>query len=135
MTSRLFVYGTLRAACPRGPVAAKLHQVARHLGAARYQGRLYRVVWYPGIVPSTDPRDQVLGDLYELPEDPALWAELDAYEGIAPGKPEPQEYSRDLTQVQLADGGHSAAWIYRYQWPLDEALRIDSGDWCAAIPK
>ena len=36
------------------------------IGDANYQGRLYWIGYYPGVVPSDDPADVVRGEVYRL---------------------------------------------------------------------
>ena len=62
----MFVYGgTLQR-----KVGSRMHRLlARHgdlIGDATYQGRLYRIGYYPGGVPSDDPVDVVRGEVYRL---------------------------------------------------------------------
>lgn len=125
MTERLFVYGTLRRGS-RHPWAAKLAASATCLGEARYNGRLYRITHYPGVVPSTQPDELVYGDVFEL-RDPEILAALDAYEGCSPDDAEPTQYLRKLQQMTLADGAVVEAWMYVYNWPLENRERIKSG--------
>ncbi len=116
---RIFVYGTLR----RGGSAASLLRGARPLGAARFQGRLYDLGDYPGVVASEDPADVVHGDLFALPADEAeaLLARLDRYEG--------PEYRRVQLRVERADGEHCEAWLYLYSPDPGGLHRIESGDY------
>ncbi len=61
----LFVYGTLR----RDVVGEMYRLLARYsdfVGEATYQGKLYKVTHYPGVVPSNDPADLVQGEVYRI---------------------------------------------------------------------
>lgn len=125
MTERLFVYGTLRRGS-RHPLAGQLAAKARHLGEARYNGRLYRITHYPGVVPSSTPDEWVFGDLFEL-TDPDLLVALDRYEGCGPTDPQPTQYVRQLQTVALPDGTTAETWMYVYNRPVETRERIKSG--------
>ena len=51
MNPHLFVYGSLVAAAAH-PKGARLRQEALFLGPATIAGRLYRVTWFPAILPA-----------------------------------------------------------------------------------
>lgn len=125
MTERLFVYGTLRRGS-RHPLAGQLAAKGKHVGEARYNGRLYRITHYPGAVASSSPDDWVFGDLFDLRDVEFLTA-LDRYEGCGPDDPEPTQYLRLLQSVVLADGTTSEAWMYVYNRPIEGRERIKSG--------
>ncbi len=125
----LFVYGTLRREA-RHPMHAVLTAGADFVDDAVYQGTLYLVRHYPGVVPSSDPADAVRGEVYLL-RDADLLERLDAYEGIGPDALEPHEYVRTLQTVRLASGEAVEAWVYLYNWPVDKLVRLASGDFLA----
>jgi gamma-glutamylcyclotransferase (GGCT)/AIG2-like uncharacterized protein YtfP len=125
MTDRLFVYGTLMRGSSHA-LARELKQHATYEGPARYNGRLYRVTHYPGIVSSSAPGEWVFGDVYTL-RDRELLADLDRYEGCGPDDPAPTQYVRLLQPVTLSAGPQVEAWIYIYNRPVDQLKRIVSG--------
>lgn len=125
MTERLFVYGTLRRGS-RHPLAGKLAASASFVGEARYNGRLYRITHYPGVVPSTLPDEWVFGDVFELRDADILTA-LDRYEGCGPDDADPTQYVRRIQNMTLSDGAAVDAWTYVYNWPLENRQRIKSG--------
>jgi gamma-glutamylcyclotransferase (GGCT)/AIG2-like uncharacterized protein YtfP len=122
MSMRLFVYGTLRAG-EENPFAALLRRSAVLLGRATIQGRLYAFGWHPSLVPSDDPADRVVGDVFEIRESEAesLIATLDEYEG--PGFP------RRQVEARLEDGRVVACWAYFYAGSVEGRERIASGEW------
>jgi gamma-glutamylcyclotransferase (GGCT)/AIG2-like uncharacterized protein YtfP len=65
----------------------------------------------------------------ELPEDASVLHALDAYEGYDPASPETSEYTRDLQQVEMADGTTLECWFYRYNWKPDASRAIANGIW------
>src|SRR5437867_9022844 len=80
MSTLLFVYGTLKRRS-RHPMARRLAQSARHVGAARIAGRLYDLGRFPGLKEPRSADDWVQGDVYDLGENAAsVLREMDAYE-------------------------------------------------------
>lgn len=124
----LFVYGTLR----RGANVAQsiwLGETARYKGPATLAGRLANLGNYPGLLPAMDPTQRVIGELYELPDDPAVLEQLDRYEGCHPDDPEPHEYCRIVCTATDEDGVRVWCWTYLYQGPSDELEILPNGDW------
>ena len=129
-TEHLFVYGTLMKAAGH-PMAAHLARHGRYIGPATFNGRLYRLASYPGVVASDDGADVVHGELYELEDAAALFAFLDVYEGCSQDDPQPHEYARVQCSVS-AGAKHAKAWIYLYNRPVEKLTRIASGRFLAA---
>lgn len=124
----IFTYGTLRPGLGERAEAQEFRTAAHLLGPATFQGALYAIDWYPGVVESTDPTSVVTGDLFEIGSHPGFFDKLDTYEGCAPPWPEPYEYIRTIRDVRF-DGQMIPAWIYLFNWTLtDQHLRIKSGD-------
>ena len=123
----LFVYGTLMKT-----VGGRMHDLlarhARYVGEAVFQGRLYLVSTYPGVIRSPDVRDQVRGEVYRLLAPERIFPRLDEYEGCSPDCPQPALYRRCEEKVRLVSGEDISAWIYLYNHPVDEDQRIASGD-------
>jgi gamma-glutamylcyclotransferase (GGCT)/AIG2-like uncharacterized protein YtfP len=131
MSDHLFVFGTLLSGYDH-PMARRLSREAELIGPACCNGLLYLVKHYPGMVLSTDPQDQVFGELYRMHDSKALLRVLDDYEGCGPGAAEPTEYVRRLITVSLAAGTplqatSVQAWTYIYNWPVTHLPRIASG--------
>lgn len=114
----LFAYGTLRQQA-EGEIPRWLTRYADLVGEATYQGKLYRIADYPGVVPSEDPAHLVWGELYRLRDAGLLLSRLDRYEECGPGFPQPTEYVREVRQVQLRNGPVIPAWVYLYNRPTD----------------
>jgi gamma-glutamylcyclotransferase (GGCT)/AIG2-like uncharacterized protein YtfP len=121
LLDRLFVYGTLRPGSDNEH-ATRLAQSARHIGAARIRGQLFRVLHYPALGPPQSEQDWVAGDVFEGITNHLL-LQLDAYEG--------EEYIRHVAEITLDDGRTLAAYVYLYTLPVGRLIRIDSGDWNA----
>lgn len=126
----LAVYGTLRPG-GRAYAAFGLAHRTRHLGPCCIPGRIVDLGGYPGLLPAQgqDASSGVAADLLEL-LDPALWDELDAYEG--------PDYVR--AAVRLLDPDRDAqVWLWRHDaagaapvpdndWTKRQSLEIDSAD-------
>ena len=123
------VYGTLR---PGGRAYAAFHlaERTRFLGPCRIAGRIVDLGGYPGLLPPSEKSStQVAADLLEV-LDPALWSELDHYEG--------PDYARET--VRLAEPDCMAnVWIWRHDagdappvpdndWTLRQSEEIDPAD-------
>ncbi|MEA2830003.1 MAG: hypothetical protein QOF22_751, partial [Bradyrhizobium sp.] len=105
MQDHLFVYGTLMRGFDH-PMARLLSGSADFIGAARCQGRLYRVKHYPGMVLSEHPDEVVFGELYRLRAPKELLGEFDMYEACGEGFAAPTEYLRRMLSVTR--DGHAA---------------------------
>ena len=114
----IFVYGTLKR-----QTNSEMHHVlakyAQFVGEAVYRGKLYKIDYYPGVVPSDDPNDAVQGEVYLLYQTKVALALLDQYEGVGTGFPEPNEYIRDQQTVLLNDRRTVSAWVYIYNHPTE----------------
>lgn len=125
MPDYLFVYGTLRRRS-RHPMARKLAESARHVGAASIAGRLYDLGRFPGLKPPQFSADRVQGDVYDLGDNAhETLRAMDAYENAE--SPPPTPYERALADVLLNDGQRMKAWVYWYRGPVREDQLIASG--------
>ncbi len=123
----LFVYGTLR----RDSNSEMYRLLARYgqfVGDATYRGKLYMVDYYPGLVPSDNPRDAVFGEVYKLSCPDLVLSRLDDYEKCGPKVSEPTEYVRRKQYVKLKSGEAIRAWIYIFERPTAGLQLIESGD-------
>jgi len=127
----LFVYGTLR----RDARCKMSHMLARcsdFIGEATYQAKLYRVTYYPCVVPSKDPAYRVQGEVYRLRNPALLLPLLDEYEECGLGFREPTEYVRLSQEIQLRTGQTLSIWVYIYNRPVRGFEPIPSGSFSAA---
>lgn len=126
--NRLFVYGTLRSSCNH-PMHRKLLRNASLLGNASLSGRLYDLGNYPGLIPGSNARYTVQGELYQLVNPGLLLATLDRYEGCHSRASGPPEYRREILEVNDHSGESCMAWVYVYNWPVKKQQLIRSGDY------
>lgn len=128
MTDLLFVYGTLRSGNPNA-MADFLSVNAAFVCQAWYQGKMYMIREYPGVIGSDQAGDRVLGEVYRLRDAQSVLAHLDAYEECSAHHASPTEYQRVETYVQTLDGEKlESVWIYLYQWSLQGKALIEGGD-------
>lgn len=133
MTHPLFLYGTLLPDLVRGAIGQTVAQLAP-LGAATVPGRLYDLGPYPGAV--LEPADDVIvGNLFRLPEDPAVLAALDTYEGCPPHSTEDGLFVR-VRGTATTDGGEArACWVYVYNRDVAGMQQIRGGDYRAWLQR
>jgi pyruvate carboxylase len=122
----LFVYGTLRRDCGND-----LHRlIARnsdYVGMATFQGQMFQVVEYPGIVASENAADQVVGELYLLSKTIKLLNVLDEYEEFDSEDLTASLFVREKVDVNLK-GKVINSFAYLYNRPVGSLKRIASGD-------
>lgn len=124
----LFVYGSLRRDYS-SPARQVLDDHAEFVSEAIFQGKLYKIEWYPGVVPSGNSDDKVIGEVYKINDNEIVLPKLDRYEGCSPADPQPHAFVRKEMRVNLEKGGKITAWIYLYEWPVDDKKQIPSGDY------
>jgi gamma-glutamylcyclotransferase (GGCT)/AIG2-like uncharacterized protein YtfP len=122
IVTRLFVYGTLRKGASHPPHRT-LAREARFAGTATFQGRLYDLGRYPGVVVSSNRTDRVYGEIYRLGQAAAVFKRLDRYEG--------GHFKRRRLPVSISTGKKISAWVYLYCGEVRENKRIRSGDYVA----
>jgi gamma-glutamylcyclotransferase (GGCT)/AIG2-like uncharacterized protein YtfP len=121
--TRLFVYGTLRAAAQRGPRPAMvgykiLESGAVFEGTGWVTGKLYALSWFPAFVDEKEGR--VIGEVWRITE-PSVLKHLNGFDG--------RDYDRQLHKVTLEDGRRVTAWTYRYNLSVEGVPLIASGDY------
>ena len=126
----LFVYGTLLSAYGH-PMYQVIAQNGQLLSTGFYQGKLYRVSYYPAVVPSSEAHHQVKGEVYQIDDTETLFEALDDYEGYYPHHESASDYLRRKVSITVIDGTMIEAWTYLYNLPVDSLERIPSGDFLA----
>lgn len=106
----LFVYGTLRSDSGHA-----MHDVlargADLVGGGEVAGTIVDLGAYPGLVLGSG---SARGEVWALRDD-ALFARLDAYEGIGPDAEVAESYERVRVPVRLDDGRALEAWTYAWR--------------------
>lgn len=113
MSEYLFTYGTLRPGRAPAGIAAAMAKL-RVLGAGRVRGVLYDFGLYPGAILDAGAAMEIEGTVFELPEEPGVLRQLDAYEEFNPDAPESSLFLRELHAVKLDSGGTLTCWVYVY---------------------
>ncbi|HKN37348.1 MAG TPA: gamma-glutamylcyclotransferase family protein [Terriglobales bacterium] len=123
----LFSYGTL---LPRHapPEIAPTVRRLRRVGRGSVQGQLYDLGQYPGAILSRGG-PMVVGQVFELPDDPGVLTQLDEYEGFDPSRPRGSLFVRKRCLVRLNNGEKLACWIYTYNRPLGQARPLAGGNY------
>ncbi|MBS1790985.1 MAG: acetylornithine/succinylornithine family transaminase [Acidobacteria bacterium] len=113
MNEFIFVYGTLR---PSAAPPEMKHIVERwkSVGSGTVLGQLLDLGDYTGAVLDANTSSRIVGEAFEMPNDPAMMAELDEYEGFEPDEPETSLFCRVKANVKLASGGNRSCWMYVY---------------------
>lgn len=134
MVDHLFVYGMLLSSV-RHAVGERLRGEADLVGSATFQGRLFRVSWYPGVVDG-EPGDVVHGEVWRLHDPDATFDWLDEFEGVtrtSGSVTQPDEYTRE-TRTVTGPAGPVDAWLYMYARDASDLVEVRSGRWSAVTP-
>ena len=135
----IFVYGTLRKKYSDLFVRNQIsqHSIFRFLeenssfvGEAIFQGKLFEVRGYPGVVKSANRQDKVTGDIFKIKPErfEHVIGRLDYYEECGSQFPQPTEYSREQCVIHFNNRPLSA-WMYLYNLPTAHLQQIESGDY------
>ena len=128
MPEHLFVCGTLLSGLAPDEVAGIMGRM-RRIGAASVPGRLYDLGDYPGAILDPDCDTKIIGEVFQLPDDGAALAALDAYEGIDPQDSDGGAFVRRKAEITLEGGANLQCWIYVYNRQVESASLITSGDY------
>jgi gamma-glutamylcyclotransferase (GGCT)/AIG2-like uncharacterized protein YtfP len=126
LADKVFVYGTLMAGFDRRRRAG-IDMRMHFIGRGSIEGALFDLGLFPAAIPAPDGR--IIGEVYEVDDDPSVLARLDEIEGYRPNEPDSSLYTRVPITVTLEDGTVDTAWVYFYNAPLGRAERIFSGDY------
>lgn len=125
-TDLLFVYGSLKRNFPH-PYAEKLSNHATFIGTAIFQGKMFRIRYYPAVIPSYDPQDFIHGELFKLHDPSFILPKLDAYEDYYPESPDSSLFIRTTKRTINSAGIHQNCWIYLYNRSTHNLQQITSG--------
>ena len=96
-------------------------------GRGTYRGKLLNLGRYPGVIPSRDPSDKVVGNLYALPAGTGILPVLDDYEG--------KEFCRRKATISMKTGKNVSAWIYLFRGPVSALPVIRGGNYLRLLKK
>ncbi len=106
-----------------------LTKYADLLDEATFQGKLFNIGEYPGVVHSQQSSDIVHGEVYVLKNPEIVLEKLDDYEECSDQYPEPTEFMRKKTNVKLKSGQNMNVWIYVYNRSTSGLEQVESGDY------
>jgi gamma-glutamylcyclotransferase (GGCT)/AIG2-like uncharacterized protein YtfP len=86
-----------------------------------FQGKLYDLGRYPGVVRSHGNTDRVIGEIYRFSEPQRAFQILDEYEG--------HRFKRKRVTIIQEDGKSNTSWIYLYARSVTRRALIRSGDY------
>lgn len=129
-TNLLFVYGTLMRGI-KSYMSKFLERNSRFIGIGYFEGRLFDLGSYPGLVKDNNSPYKVLGHIFEINEF-AVLKQLDIYEGNPTGFSEDYEYVRKLANVNF-NTTVLKTWIYLYNRPVQGLKEITSGNYLGYV--
>ena len=112
----LFVYGTLHPDRAPHEIAQEATRMVR-IGEGTIRGHLEQTAEYPAVRIGPGMAQSIPGTVFEIPDDPAFLARLDAYEDFRPDDPANSLFLRQLIEVTLNDGSRRTCWVYVYNRP------------------
>jgi gamma-glutamylcyclotransferase (GGCT)/AIG2-like uncharacterized protein YtfP len=129
MSEYLFVYGTLLPHLAPEAVVNEVRQF-QWVGQAATCGRLYDLGAYPGAILDATTNTRIIGQVFQLPDNPAILAALDDYEGFYYADNLPDSlFVRTTTTVKFSDGREMLCWIYVYNRDVGDAPLVADGDY------
>lgn len=118
----LFVYGTLLKENDNA-MSKFLQRHSQCVGKGFFQGKLYKISWYPGAVLSVNKADRVYGSIFKFNDGQTVFKVLDNYEGV-----DQNLFKRVLVDTFLDDKTVVTSWVYLYNLSISHLKQIDSGD-------
>lgn len=127
----LFTYGTLLPRKAPAEIAPAVRRL-RRVGRGFVHGHLYDLGEYPGaVLRKTGPL--ILGQVFELPDDPDVLSKLDEYEGFDPAHPQGSLFVRKKWPVTFEGKKRKVTcWVYIYNRHPGTAPSIVGGDFSRA---
>lgn len=122
----VFVCGPLR---QEGSHASLMDVRAELVGPATVEGSLHAIAWFPGFLPGKE-RGGVVGEVYRVT--PELLNELDEFESKAASEVEGAACRRvkvEAKRLTLSGEVYLEAWAWEWSGPVEDRLRIATGDW------
>ncbi|PSL32469.1 gamma-glutamylcyclotransferase family protein [Dyadobacter jiangsuensis] len=120
----LFTYGTLMQAFDN-PYARKLRLSSNYIGKGYFNGKLFRVEWYPGALYEPDAPTPVHGEIYQL-HSLEILKELDEYEDVMEDE-SASLYLRKVVPVRDSQEVVRDCWVYLYNQPVSDLPLIEEG--------
>ena len=125
-SSYLFVYGTLLS--EGNEFAVFLMENSIFYGNGKFKGKLFDIGEYPGAISRPGCEYYVYGQVFMMYKPETILRRLDDYEGFGKDQPEPNEFVRQLIEVET-DDQPLKCWIYIYDLPIDGLWQIRQGNY------
>lgn len=107
------------------PYARKLRLSSNYIGKGYFNGKLFRVEWYPGALYEPDAPTRVHGEIYQLSSLEIL-KELDEYEDVLEDEAA-SLYVRKVVPVRNSQEVVIDCWAYLYNQPVSDLPLIEEG--------
>ncbi len=107
------------------PYARKLRLSSNYIGKGYFNGKLFRVEWYPGALYEPDAPTHVHGEIYQL-HSLEILKELDEYEDVLEDEAA-SLYVRKVVPVRDGQGVVKDCWVYLYNQPVSDLPWIEDG--------
>ncbi len=127
MVDKLFVYGSLLKGAGN-QMAQLLHEKGNFLGEGYLKGTLYKVDWFPAVVPDTQTASLVYGHIFHLEQPQKVLSIFDTYENYYPDDPSKSLYLR-VQQSILYKEEQIECWVYVWNQSLKGLTWIPSGNY------
>ena len=114
----------------QSPIANYLKSNSDFLGEGYVNGFLLDIGHYPGLVYKPNSEKQVIGHVFQLNQPKEMLPNLDHYECVGPAFASPNQYRRELIEVNL-NGEQFSCWAYLYNLPVAGIKVIESGNYLA----
>ena len=128
MTEYLFAYGLLKKAYYSDPLFEVPQLPVTWVGNGKYQGKLYQVAEYPGVIYDRHADWHVAGDIYEVNDAPNFFKEMDLYEMAKPTLEENHMYVRRKRPIKVEDRRIVECWVYEWDKEVEPSSLIASGN-------
>lgn len=127
MNPYLFAYGFLKRMYHGSQETKTPPMEVTFFSTGLYQGQIYRIDHYPGVVYDPGAPFRVKGEIFKMVNPEALLPTLDTYERSLPLITENPEYQRVLRPIQT-EQGIMECWVYEYLLLSDKHPVIASGE-------
>ena len=130
----LFVYGTLRKGFSL-LIPEKIAADIEWVGYSSVKGKLYDIGKYPGAVPDDSGDMFITGEIIKIKAPVTVFEFLDNYEDYDDEDLQASEYCRKKEWFSLEGGVRIEAWIYWYNFPVNNKKRIEENDYIKYLQK
>jgi gamma-glutamylcyclotransferase (GGCT)/AIG2-like uncharacterized protein YtfP len=125
--SYLFVYGSLLN--DDNEFAVYLKQNCTFYNKGKFEGKLYEIGLYPGAIADTGCGLYVYGSIFFVDDPKVTFAVLDEYEGFGTDEPYPNEFIRQLVEIEMVNSTKMSCWVYLYNLPVKGLPEITLGNY------